>query len=59
MSVKEIINAAAEEKFSEFSDKVRQSLEDKMRNHPEVQRLSSEYQKYSNAKQTYQNITKR
>jgi len=57
--MKEIISAAEEQKFSVFSDKVRQALEDKMRNNPDVQRKKEEFNRYNTAKQSYSSISKR
>jgi len=54
--MKEAITAAEEKKFTEFSKKVKTSLEDKLRNNPTLQSKAEELRKYQDMKDTFAQI---
>ena len=47
MKMEEVISLADEGKFAEFKDKVTQSLEDKLRNHPVVKDNATKIQAFA------------
>jgi len=56
--MKEAISAAENKKFSEFSKKVKTSLEDKLRNNPTIKAKGDELRKMQSMKDTFAKISK-
>jgi flagellar motor switch protein FliM len=56
--MKEAITAAEEKKFSEFSKKVKTSLEDKLRDNITIQNKSSELKNYEDMRDTFSQISR-
>jgi hypothetical protein len=54
--MKEVLSDVEQKRFSEFSKKVKTSLEDKLRNNPVIKSKSEELQKLSNMKDTFASI---
>ena len=54
--MREVISAAEAGKFSEFSDKVKTSLEDKLRNNPTIVQKSAEFQNLTKMKDIFSQI---
>jgi len=55
--MKEAITAAEEKKFSEFSKKVKTSLEDKLRNNKIIQDKTEELKNYENMKSIFAQVS--
>jgi hypothetical protein len=55
--MKEAITAAEEKKFSEFSKKVKTSLEDKLRNNKTIQDKAEELKNYENMKSIFAQVS--
>ena len=56
--MKEAISAAENKKFSEFSKKVKTSLEDKLRDNPTIKGKGDELKNLQNMKDTFAKIKK-
>jgi hypothetical protein len=56
--MKEAITAAEQKKFSEFSKKVKTSLEDKLRNHPKVKSAQASIEDMESIKAKFAEIEK-
>ncbi len=54
--MKEAITAAEEKRFSEFSKKVKTSLEDKLRDNPTINAKAEELKSLQNMKDTFAQI---
>ena len=55
--MKEAITHAENKEFSKFSDKVRNSLEDKLKNHPVIKAKSDEMNVIIKSKELYSQIS--
>jgi hypothetical protein len=55
--MKEAIGDAENNKFSEFSKKIKTSLEDKLRNHPKIKSSGDDIKKLSKMKDAFAKIT--
>jgi hypothetical protein len=55
--MKEVLSDVEQKKFSEFSKKVKTSLEDKLRNNPVVTAKANELEKLSKMKDTFASIS--
>lgn len=56
--MKEVIDLAADSQFSQFSKKVKQSLEDKLRNHPTVKANDAKLKSFEDMKNQFAMIKK-
>ena len=54
--MKEVIDLAANSEFSKFSKKVKQSLEDKLRDHPSVKDMSTKKTNFEQMKDQFSKI---
>jgi hypothetical protein len=57
--MKEAIGAAEQNKFSEFSKKVKTSLEDKLRSHPKIVSNADKIRDLEKMKDTFSQISKK
>jgi len=53
----EVIDLANDKKFSEFSKAVKQTLDDKLRNHPTIVAKAAELETFQKAKETFAQIS--
>lgn len=56
--MKEVIDLAADSQFSQFSKKVKQSLEDKLKNHPTVKATNAQKDSFAKMRDQFAQITK-
>ena len=55
--MEETIDLADDGKFSDFSQKIRQSLGDKLKNHPTIKQNAQDLEKFNNLKKIYDQAT--